>query len=149
MKLKLIAVLVLILSCTAARANEEQLIKDTYDAWVQVTNARDIEQWMTYLSSDAVFTPPGSPVLITDAAIREYYEESFADPAFSLDCEQLSVDIADSGDMAWARGYCHFTFTDPNTKVVSGKSRWFKVWLKQTDGTWKCKVNTWNIGGTK
>jgi len=131
-----------------AADSDEALIEETYDAWALVTNARDIESWMSYLAPDAVFTPPGSPVLQTDEAIRESYETAFADPAFSLDCEQLSVEVAESGDMAWARGVCDFTVTDPTGKTAHGTSRWFKVWLRQPDGSWKCKVNTWNVGGS-
>ena len=147
MKPGLITALVLISCCAAATANEEQLIKETYDEWVQVTNTKDIDRWWTFVAPAAVFTPPGEAVLQTEAAIRGFYEKLFADPNFSLDCKQLRVEIAESGDMAWARGICNFTLTDRNGEKGSGTSRWFKIWLKQTDGSWKCKVNTWNVGG--
>ncbi len=126
---------------------EESLIKDTYDEWVRVTNTKEIDQWWTFVAPDAVFMPPGEPVLQTEEAIREFYERTFADPNFSLDCRQLSVEIAESGDIAWSRGKCKGTFTDPNGQAASGKSRWFKVWIKRADGSWKCRFNTWKIGG--
>ena len=148
MKFQAIAAIVLFASGAFAAGSDERLIEETYDEWVIVTNARDIDRWWTFVAPGAVFTPPGEPVLQTEEAIREFYERSFADPNFSLDCRQLSVEIADSGNMAWARGSCNATFTDPTGRKAKGKSRWFKVWLKQADGSWKCKVNTWNAGGT-
>ena len=91
-----------------------------------------------------MFQPPGSPLLETREAIFDYYQLAFADPNFALDCQQLAVEVANSGEMAWARGVCRATFTDSNGQLANGTSKWFKVWLKQADGLWKCKLNTWH-----
>ena len=128
----------------AAPESDATLIEQTYNAWLQVTNARDLELWSSYLAPGASFMPPDAPLLDTRDAILDYYRKAFADPHFSLDCEQLTVDVADSGDMAWASGMCRATFADTSGRMASGTSRWFKVWLKQADGSWKCRVNTWD-----
>jgi len=127
-----------------APESDATIIEQNYKAWVQVTNARDLELWSSYLAPDASFMPPDAPLLDTRDAILDYYRKAFADPHFSLDCKQLSVDVAQSGDMAWASGACKATFTDTDGQKASGTSRWFKVWLKQADGSWKCRVNTWD-----
>ena len=143
----LLAIVLFCIACGARTADREEiLIEATYERWVQITNARDIELWSEFLAPAAVVVPPGSPVLATEETIRSYYEASFADPNFSLDCAQRSVEIAESGDLAWARGTCDFTATGSDGSKVSGTSRWFKIWLKQPDGSWKCKLNTWNLG---
>ncbi len=138
------SLLLVLISVTAADA-DESVIEKTYDAWVQVTNAKDIERWSTYLAPNALFLPPGHQPLETEEAILDYYRESFADPNFALDCQQLGVDVAQSGEMAWARGVCQVTFTNLDGQKDRGRSRWFKVWLRQDDGSWKCRVNTWNF----
>ena len=127
-----------------ASESDAAIIEQNYNAWVQVTNARDLELWSSYLAPNASFMPPDAPLLDTRDAILDYYRKAFADPHFSLDCQQLSVDVAQSGDMAWATGECKATFTDMDGEKASGTSRWFKVWLKQADGSWKCRVNTWD-----
>ena len=131
----------------ASDPSDEQEIENTYNEWLLVTNAKDIEQWSSFLASNPFFLPPGSPPLQTREAVLDYYRASFADPNFSLDCQQQSADIADTGGMAWAQGVCHATFTGPDGQKVSGKSRWTKVWIKQSDGSWRCQVNTWNFAG--
>jgi len=118
-------------------------IEKTYNQWLRATNEKDLNEWSTFLAPDAYFSPPDSTPLTTEDAILSYYRDSFADPAFSLDCRQLEVHVAESGDMAWARGICKATFTDPEGNEANGVSRWFKVWVKQPDGSWKCRVNTW------
>ena len=125
--------------------SQEMVIEKTYDEWVRVTNARDIERWSSYITAGAYFAPPGIPALETESAILDYYRKSFTDPLFALDCKQIEVIIADSGDLAWARGTCKATFTDPKGKKGRGESKWSKIWLKQSDGSWKCRVNAWSM----
>lgn len=127
-----------------ATASDVSDIEATYDAWVQVTNDKDIDQWSSYLAPEALFVPPSVPPLETKADILAYYRTAFADPLFALECRQLHVDVAESGETAWARGVCHATFTDSEGRMAKGASRWFKIWLKQPDGSWKCRINTWN-----
>jgi uncharacterized protein (TIGR02246 family) len=127
-----------------ASESDASIIEQNYNAWVQVTNARNLELWSSYLAPDASFMPPDAALLDTRDAILDYYRKAFADPHFSLDCQQLSVDVAQSRDMAWASGECKATFTGMDGEKASGTSRWFKVWLKQADGSWKCRVNTWD-----
>jgi len=137
--------LMLCLGPVASAADDDVArIEETYNAWVRATNARDIEEWSTYLASNAYFVPPDAPSLSTEEAILDYYRRSFSDPEFFLDCKQLEVEIADSAEMAWARGTCEITFTSAEGDVGHGKSRWFKVWVKQSDGSWRCRINTWN-----
>ena len=141
--LALLALLVAVGFPNFAAATDGEEIERTYNEWVQATNEKDLKKWSTFLAPDAYFLPPDSAPLTTEDAILSYYRDSFADPAFSLDCKQLEVHVADSGEMAWARGICKATFTDPEGNNANGESRWFKVWVKQPDGSWKGRVNTW------
>ncbi len=136
----------LVLSQVSATASDadESIIEKTYNAWVRVANAKNIEWWSSYLAPEALFLPPGVHPLETEEAILDYYRVSFADPHFALDCQQLAVEVANSGEMAWARGVCRATFTNADGQKANGINRWLKVWLKQDDGSWKCRVNTWN-----
>ena len=136
-----------VLGCSGvsnAGESEEQAIHDTYTAWVDAANEKDIAKWSEFLASDPYFVPAGSPPLTTTRDVIEFYERSFADERFSLDCEQQHVELAGSGDMAWARGTCTVTFTGPNGDPASGASRWFKIWVKHPDGSWRGRVNVWN-----
>lgn len=135
----------LVASGSVYASSDEEAIEKTYDRWVVVTNAKDLEAWSSYITRDAYFAPPGSPPLETESAILDYYRRSFADPLFSLDCEQLEVNVADSGEIAWARGRCDARFTDASGSAGQGESKWMKIWQKQPDGSWKCRVNSWSM----
>lgn len=134
-----------IAACSKASESEsdEQSIHETYKAWVEATNEKDIKEWARFLAPDPYFHPAGSSPLASADEIIGYYARSFADPNFSLDCTQEFVDVSASGEMAWSRGECKGTFTGPDGNEASGTSRWLKVWVKQSDGSWRCRVNTW------
>ena len=130
-------------SISNAADSEEQAIHEAYDAWVEAANEKDIKKWSTFLAEDPYFVPADSPPLASTEEIIDYYKRSFSDKWFSLNCEQQKVEVSESGEMAWARGICNATFTDPDGRKASGTSRWFKVWIKHSDGSWRARVNTW------
>jgi ketosteroid isomerase-like protein len=130
-------------SISSAADPEVQSIHETYAAWVEAANDRDIAKWSAFLSDDPYFVPPDSPPLTSTTEVIDYYSKSFSDEWFSLDCVQEQVELSESGDMAWARGVCNATFTGPDGEKATGTSRWFKVWMKQPDGSWRGRVNTW------
>ncbi|MDH4055339.1 MAG: DUF4440 domain-containing protein [Gammaproteobacteria bacterium] len=130
-------------SISRAADSDESSIHDTYNAWVEASNERDIEKWSTFLAENPYFSPADSPPISGTEEVIDYYKRSFADPWFSLDCEQEQVEVSASGEMAWSSGICKATFTGPGGEKARGRSRWFKVWVKQSDGSWRCRVNTW------
>lgn len=132
---------------SSAENSEELAIHMAYKAWVVAANAKDIEKWSIFLADDPYFLPADSPPLTGNKEVIDYYKRSFSDRWFSLECEQEKVEVSESSEMAWARGTCNATFTDPDGKKSSGTSRWFKVWVKQSDGSWRCRVNTWKYVG--
>ena len=135
--------LVFAVSAVVAAESDVQAIEKTYVAWVEATNEKDIAKWATFLARDPYFSPADAPPLTDREAILAYYEKSFADPAFALDCEQLEIHVSQSGDMAWSVGVCQATFTGPDGNKRAGSSRWFKVWARSPDGSWKGRINSW------
>jgi len=125
-------------------ADASDVILATYNDWVATTNAKDIDQWSTFVAPEAVFFPPGVPALDSTDALVAYYSRLFEDPNFTLDCAQTFVEVADSNDLAWSRGTCNATFSLPDGSVGRGSSKWAKVWVRLEGGEWKCRLNTWN-----
>ena len=124
--------------------DQSAAILSAYNRWVETTNAKDIDQWSTFLAPDAVFFPSDGPALDSNEAIVSYYIKLFDDPNFTLDCAQSSVEVSASNYFAWARGTCQATFSLPDGGIGRGSSKWAKVWVRMESGEWKCRLNTWN-----
>ena len=128
-----------------ADVSEESSIHHTYLAWGEATDDKDIEKWSTFLADEPYFAPADSRPLTSTDEVIAYYERAFTDPLFSLDCKQEYVEVSESAKMAWSRGKCNFTYTGAEEERASGTSRWLKVWIKQSDGAWRCRVNSWRV----
>jgi ketosteroid isomerase-like protein len=126
------------------RTDDEAAIRAAYDAWVVAADGKDIESWVTFLGPDAIFLPPDTEALTTFEDIRDSYVRTFEDPNWSIACEHTEVEIADAGDMAWSRGYCNFTISGPDGEPAQNRSKWNKVWIKHTDGSWRNRLNAWS-----
>ena len=137
--------LFLLASISVAEESDERAIHETYAAWLEAANRKDIEEWASYLAVNPYFFPADSPPLTSTQDVIDYYARSFSDPRFSLDCKQEYVDVSESDGMAWSHGKCSFTFTSPDEQKANGTSRWLKVWIKQSDGAWRCRVNSWRV----
>lgn len=137
--------LFLAVSSVDAADSDVQAIEGTYIAWVEATNEKDINKWSSFLARDPYFSPADVPPLTSREAVLAYYEKSFSDPEFFLDCEQLEIHVSQSGDMAWSCGVCEASFTGPEGNTGSRPSRWLKVWTKYPDGSWKCRINSWKF----
>jgi ketosteroid isomerase-like protein len=141
-----ITLCIILFSCSKGShtADHTTIINKLYKDWVQITNSKDINSWSGFLSPDAVFLPPESGPLESIVEIKNYYIKLFQDPNFKLDCNQIFLEVAESEDLAWSRGFCKSTFSNADGDVEKGSSKWTKVWVRMSDGSWKCKLNTWN-----
>jgi uncharacterized protein (TIGR02246 family) len=123
---------------------DRKAIGVAYATWAAAANEKDMSRWVPFLAPDALFLPPNHVALRDEGAIRAFYSKLFTDPQFSLTCKQERVEVSVSRDMAWSTGTCEATFTGPNGQRASDSSKWVKVWKKQSDGQWKCAVNSWS-----
>ena len=70
--------------------------------------------------------------------IRQVYAKAMADPAFQIRFASDRIDVAGSGDLAYARGHFTEKYTDPKTqKVMTDSGSYVTVYKKQSDGGWK------------
>ena len=89
MILRLLATFLFFLASNSVAADsDERAIHQTYKAWLEATNRKDIDEWATFLASDPYFVPADSSPLATTEEVIDYYARSFSDPLFALDCTQ-------------------------------------------------------------
>ncbi len=124
---------------TAIKADEKQW-SDEFQA-----KPRSLDALVAHYADDAYFVAPGVMPSSGVAAIRTTYEGALKDPNFNFTFAADSVRVAESGDLAVARGRFTETFSDPTTKgPVSHQGSFVTVYKKQADGSWKA-VEDWAV----
>lgn len=95
-------------------------------------------------SPDAVVLPPNEKIARTRDAIRASVAGLLGLPGVSLAWTPAKVEVAASGELACLYAAYTFSARDPSGKAISDTGKNVEIWKKQTDGQWKCIVDTWN-----
>jgi len=109
--------------------------------WSEVTSTGDVDKTVSYWADDALVMSAGQPPLKGKPAIRQMVEESFKMPGFRISWQPESVEVSESGDMAYMIENSQVSFTDSTGKPVTLKNKAVSIWRKQPDGSWKNTVD--------
>jgi ketosteroid isomerase-like protein len=123
----------------AAITADEKAWSDQFQA-----RPRSLDALVARYTADADFVTSGVKAN-GSANIRKAYEEGLKDPNFNFTFAADQVDVAASGDLAYARGRFKETYTDAATdKPKSDTGSFITVYKKQEDGSWKV-VQDWAV----
>jgi len=143
-RLSLVVMVLATISCGQAKVDkkvEGEKVMQLSKEWSQVASTRDIEKTVSYWADDAYMVSAGQPPLKGKQAIRQMVEESFKMPGFRISWQPQSVEVSESGDMAYLIENSQVSFTDSTGKPVTLNSKAISIWRKQADGSWKNAVD--------
>ena len=116
----------------------QSAIKADEKKWNDQFKSKDLEGLLSHYAEDAYFMAPGAPAADGATAIRKAYAEGLNDKNFDINFASHKIDVAASGDLAYARGHFSEKYTDPKTdQVMSYTGSYITVYKKQADGSWK------------
>jgi uncharacterized protein (TIGR02246 family) len=118
---------------TTGWSDVEREIRAVNDAFVRHFNARDAEQLVQAVYAEAArLLPANAPTIRGRAQILEAYREILASGMGGLVVDNCEVEVAGSGDLAYAIG----TFSVATPELDRGK--FVEIYRKQADGSWRC-----------
>ena len=126
------------------RSADEAALKSLDDEWSKAIGSRDVEKTISYYTDDAVVMLPNIPTLTSKEAIRSLWKAMLESPSFSGGWKATKVEVARSGDLAYVSGNYEFKEQDDSGKPITDKGKYFAVWRKQADGSWKCVADVFN-----
>lgn len=118
---------------------EENTIRDLDVQWSKAASSRDLNATVSYYADDASVLPPNGPIATTKDAIRTTWTSLVGPPDVTTSWEATKVEVARSGDLAYAIGTYKI-----DMKPAPDKGKFVEVWKKQADGKWKCVADIFN-----
>lgn len=113
-------------------------IKADEAQWNADYKAKDIDKLAGHYAPDAELFVPGAPRARSPTDARKILAGVVSDPALSMNFASDKIEVAKSGDLAYASGHYRITQTDPKTKQVMAETGGYvTVYRKQPDGGWK------------
>ena len=127
-----------------SRAADEAAIREADAASIKAIAARQVVATVSYYDDGASILMPNAPIVTGKEEIRKAWEQMFAIPGFHLAPTTTKIEVARSGDLAYAQGTYDFTASDPGGGPVNDQGKFVVVWKKQPDATWKIVADIWN-----
>jgi uncharacterized protein (TIGR02246 family) len=125
-------------TATADPEAVKNAIKADEKTWNDQFKSKDSEGLIGHYADNAYFVAPGVKPADGLTPIRKAYADATTDPVFTVSFASDKIDVAASGDMAYARGRFTDKYTDPKTsKVMTDNGSYITVYRKQQDGSWK------------
>jgi uncharacterized protein (TIGR02246 family) len=122
----------------------QALLKQDQEGLAAAIEGKDLNRIISFWADDAMVFPPGLPVVIGKNAIRQFVEQSFAIPGFSIRWNTTNVQFSDDGSLAYATGTNVTTYNNPDGKQVTVTGKAVTVWRKDSSGIWRCVIDIWN-----
>ena len=127
-----------------ARAEDEATIRRLDADWVKIAAAKDTDAWVAFYAGDAIVLPPNGKAMKDKATIRKSISDLLSLPDLSVSWEPVKVEVSKAGDLAYLYGAYSLTMTGADGKPVTDFGKNVEIWKKQSNGRWRCIVDTWN-----
>ncbi len=122
------------------KSSIEQMDKD----YCQAMLSGDVNKINSYFADDALHMPSYSPMVKGKEAISENNKKDLMSTKYNVFTTK-TMDVYGSGDLVYEIGTYAVNFTNEhNPTAMDDNGKYVNIWQKQSDGTWKIKVETWN-----
>lgn len=126
------------------RAADEAAIRALDQQWSATAAKNDLDGTLAFYSEDAVLLPPNAPIAKDQKSIRESWA-GLLGPNTAVSWKVSKVEVAKSGEMGYLYGTYQLSIKDPKGgPTINDAGKLVEIWKKQSDGKWKCIVDTYN-----
>lgn len=123
-------------------AQEEQSIRTLDAAWGQAIAAKDPDKTASFYADSANLLAPAAKIATGKDAIHKSWSDLMATPGFALTFAPNTIQVSQSGDLAYDLGTWQMTGKDKKGKSQTSTGVYVVVWGKQPDGSWKALVDS-------
>jgi ketosteroid isomerase-like protein len=128
-------------------AGAEAAIRKSDAEWAAAAKTASVDAWMAFYAADAVVMAPNVQIASDHERVRQTVAELLALPHLWIAWHPIKVEVAASGDLAYLIGVYELRYDEAPGARASDRGKLLEIWRKQSDGSWKCIVDTWNSDG--
>ncbi len=119
-------------------------IRKLDEQWSATAAKNDLEGTLAFYAEDAVVLPGNAPIATDKKAIRELWAGMLG-PNSVVSWKVTRAEVANSGELGYLYGTYELTIKDAKGGPgVHDTGKLVEIWKKQSDGKWKCIVDTYN-----
>lgn len=122
--------------------SEIDRLKAADAAWSTAAAAGNVDEILTFWADDAVNYFPGAPPVRGKAAIEALVRQNRSRKGFRLTWKAADIQVAESGELGYTSGPFTMTLPLPSGEVVERGGHYVCIWRKDSDGRWRCILET-------
>lgn len=124
---------------------EKQTFQDLNDKWNKALVAGDLNSLVDFYVDDAVSLPSYMPIMRGKDEIRSGNQKDLAQTKY-VSLNTTTTDVFGAGDDVRIEvGTYNISLIPAKmTEPIKDQGKYLTVWQKQSDGSWKIKVDTFN-----
>jgi ketosteroid isomerase-like protein len=121
-----------------SQADDIEAIRQADLAWAAAQASDGLDGTMSVYLDDAILLPPNLPMSVGKDAIRETSGAAgIGSPGFSVTWAPTKIEVAESGELAYAIGTSEGSVVGPCGTPINVKGKYIEIWKKDSDGNWK------------
>ena len=124
-------------------AAEQAGLRAAADAYHEAAQTLDIDNLVDFYANDGLILPPNAAKEKGLQGVRSFADAFTQTPGFAIRFEDMTVEVAASGDMGYTLADAVISVEGPDGGPVQDRIRDFHLWKKQ-DGEWKLAIDIWN-----
>jgi ketosteroid isomerase-like protein len=124
---------------TNAKTEQEKLI-NADKAWSLAAKTNDMEKLWSFWEDEATILMSTDMTIKGIDQIKQFTTQARKDPNFEISWEVLGAEVSENADMGYTYGIGRVQRTNSTGELITMTKPYLTVWKKQSDGTWKCKI---------
>jgi ketosteroid isomerase-like protein len=125
------------------RPEEEKAVREADIAWAAAAAKKDVDATAAFMTDDGATLAPNAPIAKGMDAVKKTWAGMLGLKDMAISWQPTTIEVAESGEMAYALGTYQLSFTDPTAGKVEDKGKYLEVW-KKVGGKWKCHLDMFN-----
>lgn len=126
----------------SSAADDAEVILNLTNEWTYQIQSGDTQSLSGFYTQDAVMLPPTSEILLSHEAIQNYWE--LIKSAGVTEYFTYPVSVRIEGDTAYQTALWEANRHTSSGQTISMQGNISNVLVKQSDGSWKIKMQSWN-----
>jgi len=124
-------------------AAAEAAVRRADSAWVAAASTRNVDAWLASYAADAIVLLPHEQLTSGQDLVRASVRRLLSRPQVVIEWRPIKVDVDSKGDIAYVLAAYELRSEAPGV-VARERGKVLEIWRAQSDGTWRCIVDTWN-----
>ena len=128
----------------AQDADLKEKFQQKNNEMVEAMKSDNTDVLLNMYADNAISMPSYEPMIQGKAEMMESHKKN-KEAGFKMnDMTLKTMDVWSSGDFAYEIGTYTIDISMPGMENMQDNGKYLTIWEKQSDDTWKIKVDTWN-----